>query len=111
MYNVSERYNLKTVAGVLEAVNEEACIDRSDVPDRVLRAKIWHAIVSFPGCLGDSHSIARSREGALSSVEYWLNDDDFSARYARGQLRRFGICYLRDGRVITLNEGTIGELF
>lgn len=105
-------YNLTTLEGVLEAVNDERSIDRSDVPERVQRAAIWHAIVSFPGCLGDNHIIARSRENTLASIEYWLDEEnEYSARYVRGQLRRFGICYLRDGRVITLNKGTVSELF
>lgn len=105
-------YDLTTLGGLLEAVNNERYIDRSDVPKRVQNASIWHAIVSFPGCLGDSHSIARSREHTLASVEHWLDEEEeYSARYVRGQLRRFGICYLRDGRVITLHKGTVSELF
>jgi hypothetical protein len=104
-----------TLSAVLEAVNEDRSIDRSDVPVRVQRAQVWHAIVSFPGCLGDSHSVARSKESALSSVEYWLDDGEgskeYSARYVRGQLRRNGICYIRDGRVITLNQHAVSDLF
>ena len=95
----------------LERLNEERFIDRSDVPDRVASANVWHAIVSFPGCLGDSHSIARSREDALSSVEYWLDEDGYSPRYVRGRLRRFGLCYLRDGRVITLDRHALSDCF
>jgi hypothetical protein len=101
---------IKTVADAIEALNEERYIDRKGVPDRVLSASIWHAIVSFPGCLGDSHAIDRSRESVLSSVEYWLDEEtEFSARYVRGQLRRFGICRLRDGRVITLDRHPISD--
>jgi hypothetical protein len=98
-----------TLTETIDALNEERVIDTSDISTRVGNAKIWHAIVSFPGCLGDSHAIARSRDGALSSVEYWLSDDDYSARYVRGKLRRHGICYLRDGRVITLDRHTVSD--
>jgi hypothetical protein len=56
--------------------------------------------------------VARSRESALASVEYWLDEEhEYSARYVRGQLRRHGICYLRDGRVITLNQHAVSNLF
>ena len=98
-----------TLAETIDRINEERVIDPSDIPTRVGNAKIWHAIVSFPGCLGDSHAISRSREAALSSVEYWLSDEDYSARYVRGQLRRYGICYLRDGRVITLDRHAVSD--
>jgi hypothetical protein len=108
-------YKYSTVSEFLQDSNEERHIDRSDVRPSVLGVEVWHAIVSFPGCLGDSHSVARNRDVALSSVEYWLDDsedsNEFSARYVRGQLRRNGVCYLRDGRVITLNKHTISELF
>jgi hypothetical protein len=96
---------------VLERTNEERFIDRADVRPSVLAAQVWHAIISFPGCLGDGHSVARSREDALASVEYWLDEEnEFSARYVRGQLRRHGVCYLRDGRVITLDRHAVSEL-
>jgi hypothetical protein len=104
-------YEIRTVSEFLEHQNEERSIRREDVLPRVLHATVWQAIVSFPGCLGDSHSVARSREDALASVEYWLGEDDYSPRYVRGLLRRFGVCYLRDGRVITLGTNTIGDLF
>ena len=98
-----------TLTETIERLNWELPINRDHVSTRVGNAKIWHAIVSFPGCLGDGHAIARSRDGALSSVEYWLSDDDYSARYVRGQLRRYGICYLRDGRVITLDRHSVSD--
>ena len=109
-------YNLTTVAGVLEALNEDHHINAlSDIPERVTQANVWHAIVSYPGCLGDSHAIERSRENVLDSVGYWLDSGEgskeYSERYVKGQLRRFGICYLRDGRVITLEKHTIRQLF
>jgi len=101
----------KTLDEVIQVLNEERSFDRSDVPDRLLGCKIWHAIVSFPGCLGDSHAIARGRKDATSSVEYWIDSEtEFSLRYIRGRLRRFGICYLRDGRVITLSHDTVSDL-
>lgn len=103
---------IHTLTDALEAMNEERSLNRADVPQRVQAAKIWQAIVSFPGCLGDAFSVARSKEDALSSVEYWLDDErEYSPRYVRGQLRRFGICYLRRGRVITLGRMTVGEMF
>lgn len=108
-------YKYNTLADVLDAINDDRCLDRSDVRPSVLSAKVWQAIVSFPGCLGDSHAIARSKEDALASVEYWLDDSEnskeFSAHYVRSQLRKSGICYLRDGRVITLDTNTISGLF
>jgi hypothetical protein len=108
-------YDITTLSEFLERVNEEKLIERSDVLPRVLSCQVWQAIVSFPGCLGDGHSVARSKNDALSSVEYWLDDGEesreYSARYVRGQLRRNGICYLRDGRVITLNKHSASDLF
>lgn len=107
-------YEIATLAEFLERTNEEKLVARADVAPRVLSCQVWHAIASFPGCLGDNHSVARSREGALSSVEYWLDDseegNEYSARYVRGRLRRFGICYLRDGRVITLDQHAASDL-
>jgi hypothetical protein len=105
-------YEYARLSDVLEAMDDDKSIDRSDVSPRILSCQVWHAIVSFPGCLGDSHSVARSRESALASVEYWLDEEhEYSARYVRGQLRRHGICYLRDGRVITLNQHAVSNLF
>lgn len=104
-------YEIATLDAFLERINDERFVDRSDVAPRVLGCQVWHAIISFPGCLGDGHSIARSREHALASVEYWLDEErEYSARYVRGQLRRNGICYLRDGRVITLDKHAAHEL-
>lgn len=102
---------ITTVSEFLERQNEGGYMRRGDVSDRVLGAKVWQATISFPGCLGDDHSIARSREDVLAGIEYWLGEDDYSPRYVRGRLRRFGICYLRDGRVITLGTNTVGGLF
>lgn len=107
-------YEIATLDAFLERVNDERSMNRSDVAPRVLSCQVWHAIASFPGYLGDNHAVARSRESALASVEYWLdgseNSKEFSARYVRGQLRRFGICYLRDGRVITLDKHAASDL-
>ena len=103
-------YEVNTLSELLERLNEERYLDRSDIRPSLLSAQVWHAIVSFPGCLGVSHAVGRSREVALSSVEYWIDEDrEYSPRYIRGQLRRFGICYLRDGRVITLNKHSVSE--
>ena len=108
-------YEVNTLAELLQRTNEERYVERSDVRPSVLRAKVWHAIASYPGCLGDNHSVARNREHALSEVAYWLDDgfesQEYSARYVRGQLRRFGYCELRDGRIITLEQHTASELF
>ena len=105
-------YPVNTLAQFLEIQADcESSMNRADVAPRVLSANVWHAIASFPGCLGDNHAVSRSREAALDSVDYWLSDNDHSARYVRGQLRRNGICYLRDGRVITLSQHAVSELF
>lgn len=98
-----------TLTEAIERLNDERTINPADISDRTASAKVWHAIVSFPGCLGDGHAIARSRDGALSSVAYWLSGDDYSARYVRGRLRRYGVCYLRDGRVITLDRHAVSD--
>jgi hypothetical protein len=103
--------NIKTLSDFLDASNDGRYISYDDVPSRVQNAKIWQAIVSFPGCLGDNFTIARNREHCLSSIQYWLDEEnEFSARYVRGQLRRNGICYLRDGRVITLERISVYEI-
>lgn len=100
------------VSEVLERLSDDRSIDGRQLSDRVRNARIWQAIVSFPGCLGDSYSVARSREDCLSSVTYWIDEEhEYSSRYIKGRLRRFGICYLRDGRVITCAKMTIGDLF
>ncbi len=104
--------DIRNLSDFVDAFNEERYMDPSDVPARVQNCQVWHAIVSFPGCLGDSHAVDRSRENVLASVEYWLDEEnEYSARYVRGQLRRFGICYLRDGRVITLERHAVSDLF
>ena len=101
---------ITTVSEFLERQNEGGFMRRADASDRVPSAKVWQATISFPGCLGDDHAVARSREDVLAVIEYWLGEDDYSPRYVRHRLRRFGLCYLRDGRVITLGLNTIWGL-
>jgi hypothetical protein len=48
-------YEINTLSEFLQRSNEERHIDRADVAPRVLNCMVWHAIASFPGCLGDNH--------------------------------------------------------
>lgn len=105
-------YRYTKVSNLLEDLGNGWVIGRDNVTPRVLQATVWQAVVSSPGCLGDAYDVSRSRESALGSVEYWMDEErEFSARTVRGRLRRHGICYLRDGRVITLGTITISDLF
>jgi hypothetical protein len=100
---------VSNLSDLLTLTNEERPVDKADIPTRVLRMEVWHAIVSYPGCLGDDHAVARSKRDAIASAQYWLSDDE--PRGMAAALDKRGVYYTKDGRVITLEKHPVGDLF
>lgn len=79
-----------TFEEVLERINEERPVSRSDVRADALRRKIWIAEWHVPGCLSESSAVCLTKRDAIETACQFAESEDGIPRGMRTALEKYG---------------------
>ncbi len=106
-------YEYSTIASVIDATNDDRCIERSDVAPRVQAASIWQGMASLSGgYLPHAHCLSRRKSDCVDYLADLAADPETGRlpRGFKGQLRRYGIAHAGND-TFEVVQMTVSELF